>query len=259
MATFAAILIIALVGGLVVWLLVRRPRPDSSQLHAPSETPTMRAPTTVDLGIRVEVRSGPRPGEPDPWGDEDRHPDYPLHAVGESHYQDALREIVEAAEEPGPNWSYRGAQCTVTAQLIPESDDPHDSQAVRVEIQGRKVGHLSRADARQYRSIFEAQRVPIAALIVGGWDQRYRDEIGPRATGSFGVRLQFSMETRDPLPAAKPVEPAPSSPTTSKVTEVRTGLVAQVPVTEFPVDVMGEVRYQHVLEKICGGRTPRLP
>lgn len=65
------------------------------------------------------------------------------------------------------------------------------------------------------------------------------------------------METRDPLPAGKPVEPAPLSTTTSKVTEVRTGLVAlQVPVTEFPVDVMGEARYQHVLEKICGGRTP---
>ena len=74
--------------------------------------------------------------------------------------------------------------------------------------------------------------------------------------GSFGVRLQFSMEMRDPLPAAKPVEPAQSSTTTSKVTEVRTGLVAQVPVTEFPVDAMGEVRYQQVLEKICGGRTP---
>ena len=50
--------------------------------------------------------------------------------------QDALREIVEAAEDPGPNWPYRGAQCAVTAQLIPESDNPHDAQAVRVGLFG---------------------------------------------------------------------------------------------------------------------------
>lgn len=122
----------------------------------------------------------------------DLHPDYPLHAVGESYYQDALRELVENSADPGPNWPFAGAQCEVTARLVPEADNPYDDQAVRVEIDGRKVGHLSRAEARKYRRVLVDNPVPVKALIIGGWE--HKGETYERASGSFGVRLAFRID-----------------------------------------------------------------
>ena len=38
-----------------------------------------------------------------------------------------------------------------TAVLVLDDDNPYDNKAVRVEIDGYLVGHLSRENARQYR------------------------------------------------------------------------------------------------------------
>jgi hypothetical protein len=82
----------------------------------------------------------------------------------------------------------------VTARLVPEADNLYDDEAVRVEIDGRKVGHLSRADARRFRRVRATNAVPVKALIVGGWD--HGDEAYDRARGSFGVRLAFKIEEK---------------------------------------------------------------
>lgn len=62
--------------------------------------------------------------------------------VGESHYQPALHRAVR--EKP-----------PVVALLVPEPENPHDRQAVRVEVvtgaQAETVGYLCRSDARAYQ------------------------------------------------------------------------------------------------------------
>jgi hypothetical protein len=69
---------------------------------------------------------------------------YQIDVVGVSRYQDALEEI-------------RGGRTTenvkliVDALLVPEDDNSHDSNAIRVDIRGMTVGYLSRQRARQYR------------------------------------------------------------------------------------------------------------
>lgn len=63
--------------------------------------------------------------------------------VGESHYQDAIRSACGA--KPGEDV---GFDCI--AELVPEPTNPHDSNAVMVQIEGRCVGYLSRSDARTY-------------------------------------------------------------------------------------------------------------
>lgn len=60
--------------------------------------------------------------------------------VGESHYQHSLTKI---AEEHGMSG--------LLAHLIPEKSNPHDKKAVRVDIMGFQVGHLSREDAEVFR------------------------------------------------------------------------------------------------------------
>jgi hypothetical protein len=67
-----------------------------------------------------------------------------LEVVGESFYQDAIWAEVGGRRQGRITHD-------IQAVLVPEFDNPHDPNAVRVGIHGRCVGHLSRADAEVYR------------------------------------------------------------------------------------------------------------
>lgn len=86
-----------------------------------------------------------------------------VNVAGESHYQDALRRIAGAGE----------VRHQAEAHLIPEPENPHDANAVRIEIGGRKVGYLPRVLAGAYAgglaAIVARGRLPSCeATIVGG-------------------------------------------------------------------------------------------
>lgn len=106
---------------------------------------------------------------------------YSVKVVGESFYERHLAAICGRATSEMRE-HYR------MATLILEDDNPHDSNAVRVEIDGGQVGHLSRADAVRFRAIrrqvssrFECPAMIIAFL--GGQD----------AACDYGVRLQLEL------------------------------------------------------------------
>jgi hypothetical protein len=108
---------------------------------------------------------------------------YSVDVVGESHYQDALERICGGRSE-------EGADEVVRATLVFEDNNPHDNQAVRVDINGMTVGYLSRQNAREYRKQLKKAGHPgvvatCPAKIVGGWDRGQRDR------GHFGVRLDL--------------------------------------------------------------------
>lgn len=104
-----------------------------------------------------------------------------LEVVGESHYQDTLWQLAGG-------FRTERIRCAVTAELGPEPDNPVDRNAVRVLIDGRLVGYLSREDAVVYlpglRKLMDRHQGAIALLgqIVGG---------GPRddGLGMLGVFL----------------------------------------------------------------------
>jgi hypothetical protein len=52
--------------------------------------------------------------------------------------------------------------------MIPENDNPHDRNAVRVEVEGRHVGYLSRETAKDYRSYMNDQRCAVPVHLVRG-------------------------------------------------------------------------------------------
>lgn len=101
-------------------------------------------------------------------GDED------LEVVGESFYQENLW-LLAGGRSGGSR-----VRVEVTAVLAAEPDNPYDANAVGVWIDGLKVGHLSREDARQYRpglfALQERRGAPIAlpGVIVGGGSGRDR-------------------------------------------------------------------------------------
>ncbi len=109
--------------------------------------------------------------------------DYDFEIVGEASYQDALEAICGGRTD----WSQ---EKPVIATLIHEDRNPYDDQAIRVDVEGRTVGYLTRAGARQYRKWLAAQgyagrTATCSALIVGGWD---RDD---RGRGHFGIKLDL--------------------------------------------------------------------
>lgn len=106
-----------------------------------------------------------------------------IEVVGESRYQEALEEICGGRTEDGHRHS-------VEAYLVPEDDNPHDSQAVLVVMEGNPVGHLDRKTARSFRKALakvapQGTTAKCPGVIVGGWDR------GGDDWGHFGVRLDL--------------------------------------------------------------------
>jgi hypothetical protein len=105
---------------------------------------------------------------------------FELDIVGESHFQETLGAVAGGKTEEGVS-----VRCEAT--LVLDDANIHDKKAVRVEIAGRTVGHLSRENAHRYRAGTPAKRQKVHALIVGGWDRGRYDE------GLFGVKLDYSL------------------------------------------------------------------
>ena len=108
---------------------------------------------------------------------------YNVDVVGESHYQKALESICGGRTE-------NSQRLVVEAFLVLEDDNPHDSKAVRIFIQGKTVGYLDRETARSFRKQIGGTRMTgvaakCSAIIVGGWDRGGGDR------GYFGVKLDL--------------------------------------------------------------------
>lgn len=106
-----------------------------------------------------------------------------VEVVGESYRHAAIAAAVGAG---GPD----GVWVRMWATLDPRDDNPVDSNAVAVVIDGQQVGYLSRADAARYRPILEQVRqggwtACCRADISGGWDRGADDR------GEFSVALHL--------------------------------------------------------------------
>lgn len=103
--------------------------------------------------------------------------------VGTSHYQRTLKSLVG---DHGDRESKQIFRATIT----PESDNPHDPKAVRIDIDGNEVGYMARDDARSFRRRLGAKKMTdrvtfCSARIVGGYVRRSGERV------SYGVRLDI--------------------------------------------------------------------
>ena len=84
-----------------------------------------------------------------------------INVAGESHYQDALHEITQDEQ-----------RLETTAALIPEPTNPHDPNAVKVEIDGKLVGYLPRQAAIDYGPLVkepaERGRTAVCEAMIAG-------------------------------------------------------------------------------------------
>lgn len=109
--------------------------------------------------------------------------------VGVSFNQEALEKICDSRR-------VEGAEMFVQAKIISYDDNPYDPHAVRVEIDHEPVGHLSRKNARIWRSKMISNKysgaVTCPAKIV--WDR------GAYKEGSYGVWLDLDLALSDSKP-----------------------------------------------------------
>src|SRR5204863_834456 len=83
-----------------------------------------------------------------------------VRVVGTSHYQDALLALAprEADEE---------VRAETIARLVREPDNPHDPNAIAVQIDGRLVGYFSRDENRRWLDVIGDDAIGCAAMIAG--------------------------------------------------------------------------------------------
>lgn len=110
---------------------------------------------------------------------------FPLQVVGESHYQEHLEALCGGRRD-------HSIEHTVTARVVLDDANRYDRNAVRVEVEGRPVGYLSRPDAKAYRQYLRKRRLSAAvaecqAQIRGGWARSPEDQ------GHFGIWLDFTL------------------------------------------------------------------
>jgi hypothetical protein len=165
-----------------------------------------------------------------------------IEVVGESFYQGALERIA------GPK-SMTGKEYKVGTTLRCEPSNPHDKNAIRVEVMGQLVGYVGRTDAIRYSpalaqhcgGAFEAP-----GLIVGGWRN-------PGSEGHYGIRVWVHRSDGpklgldlSPPPPPPPLVPYPTLPA-PRVNETRLSPTqAQIDAGLWgsTVTVTGEEHYQ---------------
>ncbi|MGH6799684.1 MAG: hypothetical protein ACREDI_15035, partial [Roseiarcus sp.] len=116
---------------------------------------------------------------------------FTYHVIGTSHYQEQLERIAGGRREVAVYFR-------VNAVLSSESDNPHDANAMQIQINGEKVGYVKRQDNVSLREKLNAAGVTgdvqCRAEIAGGWNQ------GAGNIGEFGLRLDltFPLDVRPP-------------------------------------------------------------
>lgn len=101
--------------------------------------------------------------------------------VGVTHYTDALMSFAEENEDYGMSkrdrfenmdtcddkeWQYIFPQ--QPAALIPEPDNPHDHNAIRVEFSGVPVGYIARGDCAEVKALLDSGTCTATGFIGGG-------------------------------------------------------------------------------------------
>lgn len=109
--------------------------------------------------------------------------DFEFDVVGEANYQDSIKSIVGDHGDDTPSEIFK-------ALIIPENDNKYDHQAVRIDVNSKTVGYLSREDARSFRRRLSSKKISIKITSCNaGFTGGYIKSDGIRA--SYGVRLDI--------------------------------------------------------------------
>lgn len=110
--------------------------------------------------------------------------EFEFEIVGESFYQSELAALASPYDDTSLG------NAVFKAVLVPDDNNRYDKLAVRVDINGLTVGHLSKDDARSFRRRLSSKKQSRAvtscdAIITGGFVKKDGSQ------ANFGVRLDL--------------------------------------------------------------------
>lgn len=124
--------------------------------------------------------------------------------VGVSYYPDGIRAISHITpawrkkntpDTSGPVTVYKYEFDTKPVELIPEPENPHDKNAVKVVINGHKVGHISAEEAPHVKEILKRRDVKYISAVVNGGDRKTiypnGDVLTEHRTCNVSVRIAY--------------------------------------------------------------------
>lgn len=153
---------------------------------------------------------------------------FAFHAVGESHYMDAISSIIRSA----PKDEQAVGRVTKLAVLLPEPENPYDKRAIAIVIDGKKVGHVPKTDldllhevVSEVKSMGYTYPAVQAAL---SWNAT----AGPEVVGVFyDLKYERTPLTPDQRPKATQIKGKPH--------QLKRG-------TQIPLSDVDEALVQHV-------------
>ncbi|MGY3566146.1 HIRAN domain-containing protein [Sinomonas sp. RB5] len=94
--------------------------------------------------------------------------------AGASHYLPAIRAALNSGDTSNTGTGSSREAEGLRVVLVPEPDNPYDSNAISVRWAGRTIGYLSREDAARYsqpvRRITASGFAPVSAARIWAWD-----------------------------------------------------------------------------------------
>ena len=123
--------------------------------------------------------------------------------VGESHYIETLARCFEAGRK-----DHTGKRSYTQVEIRPESNNPHDKNAVAIIGQFGKVGHLSRTDAKRYRQLYGSTDIHTTDAVIithdgtlfGVWLDISLDE-------TFVKQLRSTLSQEQPQQSSQAIKP----------------------------------------------------
>ncbi|WP_278234770.1 HIRAN domain-containing protein [Isoptericola sp. AK164] len=139
------VVVLILVSALLFWLAGRSSRRRRQDPASPVRTPEAAPTTGSPAAGKPPERETLTLGAFELWGS--NFPDTEI--VGEAYRRDSFRKLFKK-HALASGQEYYG-----DAVLVPERNNPHDSQAVRVDVDEFEVGYLPREEAQRYRPVLD--------------------------------------------------------------------------------------------------------
>jgi len=138
---FSAIILAAIITGLIMAITNRPKQPDkeqSSQSNIPPSAPVKKQPAPPNSVFE--------------WPELN---DFQFDIVDESRYQSSISKLIKQQK----NNRSKAGTLALDAYLIPEDSNPSDDKAIRVDIDKLTVGYFSKKDARSFRRRLAAKKL----------------------------------------------------------------------------------------------------
>ena len=143
---------------------------------------------------------------PPPIGSERTLKEENFDGAGVWHYESNIKKLANS----NPDWKltkkqiesagktgrkiFKNNYINKPVKLIPEPDNPHDSDAIVIVIAGEKVGYIRSDENVHVRAILDTREIKSISAFIGGGEYKILSEDGELIKGSYGFSVRIRIK-----------------------------------------------------------------